>query len=216
MVTVSDDATVVESDLSSGRLACPSCGSALTRWGWARPRPIREGFRGRSRDHRPRRARCGGCGATHVLLAVALAARRADQAAVIAAAIEAKVTRGMGHRAIAAWLGRPTSTVRGWLRAFARSATAIAVVFLGWTARDAPDAAAVWPAPTGGSAARALAAVSAYAAAVSDRFSVGAVTWVRAGITATAGRLFTASWWVGRSQHEPALPGGLGGAGASR
>lgn len=216
MVTVSDEATVVETDLAAGRLACPGCGDSLVRWGWARSRPIREGSSGWARDHRPRRARCGGCGATHVLLAVALAARRADAAAVIAAAIEAKVARGMGHRVIASWLGRPVSTVRGWLRAFARSAAALTAAFLGWTARDAPDAAAVWPAPAGGSAARALAAVSAYAAGISDRFSVGAVTWVRAGITATSGRLFTASWWAERSQHELALPGGRAGAGASR
>lgn len=92
----------------------------------------------------------------------------------------------------------------------------IAAAFLGWTARDAPDAAAVWPAPAGGQAARALQAVNAYAAGITDRFAVGALTWVRAGITATAGRLFTASWWAGRPQHESALPGGHGDAGASR
>lgn len=207
MVTVSDDATVVENDLSSGRLTCPSCGSGLVRWGWARARPIRDGAPGRTRHHRPRRARCSGCGVTHVLLCVVLAARRADGAAVIGAAVEANMTRRWGHRRIAAWLGRPVSTVRGWLRAFAASASVIAAAFLGWTARDAPDAAAVWPAPAGGSAARALQAVSAYAAGVTDRFSVGVVTWVRAGITATAGRLFTASWWADQFQHESALPG---------
>lgn len=216
MVTVSDDAGVVESDLGSGRLACPDCGDRLARWGWARSRPIREGVGGRSRRHRPRRARCAGCGTTHVLLAVALAARRADQAVVIAVAVEANTVRGMGHRAIASWLGRPASTVRGWLRAFARSAKSIATAFLGWTIRDAPDAAAIWPAPAGDGAARALQAVGAYAAASGGRFGVGTVTWVRAGITATAGRLFTVSWWAGRPQHEPALPAGLGGAGVSR
>ena len=196
MVTVSDDATVVENDLSSGRLTCPDCGSGLARWGWARTRPIREGTPDRTRHHRPRRARCTGCGVTHVLLSVVLAARRADGAAVIAAAVEANTTRRWGHRRIAAWLGRPASTVRGWLRAFAASASVIAAAFLGWTARDAPDAAAVWPAPAAGQAARALQAVNAYAAGIGDRFAVGAVTWVRAGITATAGRLFTASWWA--------------------
>lgn len=216
MVTVGDDVSVVETDLTVGRLVCPGCGDRLARWGWARSRLIREHSSGGTRRHRPRRARCTGCGATHVLLAVTLAARRADAAAVIAAAVEAKVARGMGHRVIASWLGRPMSTVRGWLRAFAASAEAIVAAFLAWTARHAADAAAVWPAPAGDSAGRALQALGAYAAAVADRFGVGTVTWVRAGITATSGRLFTASWWAGRSQHEPALPGGRGGARASR
>lgn len=212
MMTVSDDAVIVERDLSAGRLACPGCGSRLVRWGWARARLIREGRVGRVQRHRPRRVRCTGCGSTHVLLAVTLAARRADDAAVIGAAIEAKVIWGWGHRKIAGWLGRPASTVRGWLRAFGASAAAIGAAFLEWTARDAPDAAAIWPSLAGDQSARALAAVNAYAAGVADRFGVGALTWVRAGITATAGRLFSVSRWVEHSQHEPALPAGKVGA----
>ena len=54
----------------------------------------------------PRRARCTGCRVTHVLLPVMLLVRRADTAAVIGAGLTAKAT-GVGHRLIAAVLGRP-------------------------------------------------------------------------------------------------------------
>ncbi|HYN71845.1 MAG TPA: hypothetical protein VES60_05030 [Nakamurella sp.] len=60
---------------------------------------------------------------THVLLAVSCLLRRADGVEVIGAALRAKAT-GSGHRGIARSLGRPDSTVRGWLRAFARNAEA--------------------------------------------------------------------------------------------
>lgn len=58
---------------------------------------------------------------THVLLAVSCLLRRADGVDVIGAALRAKAT-GSGHRAIARSLGRADSTVRGWLRGFARNA----------------------------------------------------------------------------------------------
>lgn len=218
MVTVSEDASAVEIDLSAGRLGCPECSGQLRPWGWARRRVIREGWDGQAglRPHRPRRARCAGCGITHVLLAASVAARRADAVAVIAAAIEAKVAGGLGHRRIAARLERPASTVRGWLRAFASSAEAIAEAFTSWTVRDAPDAAALWPSPSQEDGARALGVLSAYASAVAHRFDVGALTWSRAGITATGGWLFSAPWWARGGQHQLALTGGGAGAGRSR
>lgn len=115
MLTVSDLAHAVESDLAAGRLACPGCRGVLRPWGWPRQRRIRHGS-GPSRQvqaHRPRRARCIECSGTHVLLGMELASRRADAAAVIASAVEAKTATGAGHRRIAARLGRPVSTVRG-------------------------------------------------------------------------------------------------------
>ena len=45
-------------------------------------------------------------------------ARRADAGEGIGRALEAKAA-GVGHRVIAGRLGRPASTVRGWLRALA-------------------------------------------------------------------------------------------------
>jgi len=60
---------------------------------------------------------------THVLVAVSCLLRRADGVEVIGAALRAKAA-GAGHRPIAAQVARPASTVRGWLRAFARNAEA--------------------------------------------------------------------------------------------
>lgn len=65
---------------------------------------------------------------THVLLAVSCLLRRADGVEVIGAAVRAKAT-GAGHRPIAARLGRPVSTVRGWLRAFAGNAEVLRSMF---------------------------------------------------------------------------------------
>lgn len=65
---------------------------------------------------------------THVLLATSCLLRRADGVDVIGAALRAKAT-GAGHRPIAERLGRPVSTVRGWLRAFARNAEMMRSVF---------------------------------------------------------------------------------------
>ena len=157
-----------------------------------------------------------GCGATHVLLAVSLALRRADAAAVIASAVQAKIADGWGHRRIAARIGRPASTVRGWLRAFTASAERIGHAFAAVVARDAPDAAALWPAPTVGVSARALVVLAAYAAAVSARFGVGTLAWVVTGVAATHGRLFSAPWWSGQDQHELALTPARSGPPGSR
>ena len=76
----------------------------------------------------PRRARCRGCGRTHVLLRAWCLARRADAGEVIGLALDAKAC-GDGHRMIAGRLGRPASTVRGWLRAFTRRAEQVRSVF---------------------------------------------------------------------------------------
>lgn len=143
-----------------------------------------------------------------MLLAVSLAARRADTAAVIASAVKAKILNGLGHRRIATAVGRPASTVRGWLRSFTASATAVTEAFLSLVVRDAPDAARLWPAPTRDPAARALAVLAAYAAALADRLGVvgvGSLAWVRAGITATNGWLFSAPWWSQAGPHELTL-----------
>lgn len=126
MLMVGTDPVEVERLLRSGELPCPSCGGVLGRWGHARSRPAR-GPDAVVR-HRPRRARCTSCGRTHVLLPQLWLLRRADAAVVIGAALEAKAA-GAGHRPIAALLGRPVSTVRGWLRRFGVRAEAIRVGF---------------------------------------------------------------------------------------
>ena len=120
----------------------------------------------------PRRSRCTGCRATHVLLPVLLLVRRADTAAVIGAGLTAKAT-GAGHRLIAALLGRPPETVRGWLRRFAGRVEAVRAVFTRWC-RDAgagSGAARAGRVGVGGRDRRGPAA----AAAVGARFSIGEV-----------------------------------------
>src|SRR5512132_4437686 len=87
------DQAQAQGELVAGRLGCPGCGGRL----------------------RPRRACCAGCGATHVLLAAVVLPRRADRVEVVGAALLA-AAGGRGHRPIAAALGLPPDTVRGWLR----------------------------------------------------------------------------------------------------
>jgi len=120
---------VVERQLAGGELPCPLCGGALGGWGNAAERRVRV-VDGDDVRFSPRRSRCRGCGATHVLLPVWCLSRRADAGEVIGQALEAKAA-GSGHRKIAERLGRPSSTVRGWLRAFARRAEQVRQVFTG-------------------------------------------------------------------------------------
>lgn len=56
-----------------------------------------------------------------MLLPSSMLVRRADASVVIGTALVAKAG-GAGHRPIAVVLGRPVSTVRGWLRRFAARA----------------------------------------------------------------------------------------------
>lgn len=122
VVMVGADLVEVDRRLRAGELACP-CGGDLAPWGHARRRTVRG-----AGELRPRRARCGSCLVTHVLLTVACLLRRADPVDVIGAALRMKAA-GAGHRPIAARLGRPASTVRGWLRGFAGNAEAVRSVF---------------------------------------------------------------------------------------
>lgn len=165
MLTVEVDVDRVEARLRAGQLLCPGCGGILTGWGFARGRWLRA-VGGRVRV-RPRRARCGGCARTHVLLPLVALARRADAAAVIGAGLEAKAA-GRGHRWIAAVLGRPAGTVRGWLRRFSGRAELIRRAFTGLAVRLDPDSAPAGPA--GSPLADAVAAVGAAATAITGRW----------------------------------------------
>jgi hypothetical protein len=85
-----------------------------------------------------------------VLLPAWCLARRADAAGVIGFALEAKAA-GAGHRVVAGRLGRPASTVRGWLRAFTARAEQVRSVFTALAASLVTDpplpAAALRPGP---------------------------------------------------------------------
>jgi hypothetical protein len=113
VLSVLGSAAQVEARLSAGAVRCPGCGDSLSPWGWARSRVVRT--RAGARTVRPRRARCQACAGTHVLLPAGCVPLRRDSAEVIGAALLAGAL-GVGHRRIAADLGRPAGTVRGWLR----------------------------------------------------------------------------------------------------
>ncbi|MGH3821098.1 MAG: hypothetical protein ACRDRE_25830 [Pseudonocardiaceae bacterium] len=144
MVTVEADVDGVEARLRVGALVCPGCSGVLAGWGRARGRSVR-GPEG-SVWITPRRSRCVGCGVTHVLLPVLVLARRADAVVVIGLALAAKAAGG-GYRRIAAVLGRPAETVRGWLRRFGGRVEAVRAVFTWWC--RALEADPVLPGPAG-------------------------------------------------------------------
>jgi hypothetical protein len=166
MVMVGSDPVEVERALLAGELACPDCSGVLRPWGHARWRSSR-----REHDdvrHRPRRSACSGCARTHVLMAESWLPRRADAVSVIGAALLAK-TVGQGHRPIAASLGRPVSTVRGWLRRFTAHAEKIRGRFTTLLHALDPQAAPVLP--TGSGFADAVEAIGRAGAAAVVRLS---------------------------------------------
>ncbi|TVZ00186.1 hypothetical protein EAS64_25055 [Trebonia kvetii] len=190
MVTVGANPAEVERSLAGGELECPLCGGVLARWGHARPRVLRGG-QGPVRL-RPRRARCSGCGSTHVLLPAFALLRRADLAEVIGAALAARAL-GKGARPIATASGRALATVRGWLRRFGARAEAVRVFFTGLLVETGVDP--VPPAQGPSPFADAVAAVAGAASAVSSRWpGIGRVSPWRAASAASGGRLLSPGW----------------------
>jgi Homeodomain-like domain len=141
---------------------------------------------------------------THVLLPVTALLRRADAAAVIISALAAKAQRGFGFRRIAAELGRPAETVRGWLRRFAERAEAVRWVFTIWLAAVDPDP--VMPDPAGGLVADAVTVIAAVAVAVRARFGLLRVSLAETAVAVSGGRLLAPGWPGGAMQHESTLP----------
>src|ERR1700739_1861542 len=126
MVTVEADVVRVEFRLAAGGIGCPTCrDGVLGGWGYGRARQVE----GLSDPLRPRRARCRVCMVTHVLLPVTVLLRRAYAAERIWAVLTAR-SEGSGHRRIAAGLGGPAGTVRGWLRRAAQRLEQMRVWFV--------------------------------------------------------------------------------------
>jgi len=191
VLTVNGDRAVVERQLAGGELACPSCGGVLGGWGEAPERRVRVLDGGDVRLV-PRRSRCRRCGGTHVLLPAQFLLRRADAGEVIGTALEAAAA-GAGHRRIAGLLGRPASTVRGWLRRFAGRAERARAFFTMLLARTAPDP--VMPAGAPGLVAAAVSAIAGAAAAVAARWpGIGEVPVWAAASAASGGRLLAPGW----------------------
>jgi hypothetical protein len=105
---------------------------------------------------------------THVLLPVSCLLRRADEVAVIWAALAGKAA-GRGYRPIAAGLGRPAPTVRDWLARFASRAGTVRELFTAWLCALDADPPPLPPAGPG--VADAVAAVTAAAAAAAARWA---------------------------------------------
>lgn len=166
VLTVGNDAADVERRLSSALLSCPECGRRLAPWGYGQARTLRgEGvIRWRLR---PRRARCSGCGRTHVLLPADWLVRRADAVVVIGVAL-GRAAAGWGHRRIAELVDRPAATVRGWLRRFAARAGPVRSAFTALLCELHPDPRV--PEPAGSELADAVAAIVAAAQAVAARW----------------------------------------------
>jgi hypothetical protein len=165
VLMVSGDLDRVEARLVGGELACPGCRGALAPWGHARWRTLRD-IDGEVR-FRPRRSQCRSCGSTQVLLPDRCLLRRCDSAEVIGAAL-VEHAGGAGHRSIAQRLGRPPSTVRGWLRRFRRRAVELAAFFVQWLLVLAP--ASDPPAPMGSPVAEVIEAVGLATKAGRERF----------------------------------------------
>ena len=146
MLIVSAEMALVEAELLGGGLVCPSCRESLGPWGHARERVLR--CRAGDRRLRPRRARCRGCRGTHVLLPEIALLRRQDEVLVIGAAIVASLA-GWGYRRIAARLGVPADTVRGWLRRFGERAELLRMWFTRCAVVLDPELGPVMPAESG-------------------------------------------------------------------
>ena len=204
MVTVEADPVLVEARLTGGEIRCPVCPGVLGAWGWARARSVvGVGVL------RPRRARCGSCRVTHVLLPVTVLARRGYAAVVVWAALVARAG-GSGFRRVAEAVGVPDTTVRGWLRRMG----ARLVPVRAWFTRAAVAVGVDVAVPGGlGCAWRDfLAAVGAAVAAVRWRFGdiglLGAVTAEQVAVAVSGGALLAPGWPGGLVQHEFTLPGG--------
>jgi transposase-like protein len=164
VLIVENDPARVEADLGAGAIACPACGGVLARWSFGRRRLVRDETG--VVELRPRRGRCRSCGKTQVLLADVVLGRRVDAVVVIGRALGA-AANGAGHRKVAEVVGRPTSTVRGWLRRFRAVAGRVAAHFTRWAHVLDPNLGPIDPA--GSALADAVEAIGVAARAASLR-----------------------------------------------
>jgi hypothetical protein len=201
VLMVETDPARVERALAAGELACPGCAGVLGPWGWARGRWLR-GRGGGQQRLRPRRGRCRACRATHVLLPVVGLLRRMDVAEVIGAALLARAGK-RSLRQIAAWLGVPLSTVRGWLGRFVQRAELIWGHFARLAAWLDPGMAV--PEPRGSPLVDAVAAIGVAAAAATRRLGAHAGPFEFAA-GATGGRLLAPALQPGSSNTSAPFP----------
>ena len=199
MLTVGNSAAVVEELLGNGLLPCPGCGGRLGGWGHAARRPVFTAGRVPVAV-RPRRARCGSCGVTHVLLPAWLLSRRCDGTLVIGDML-ARAARGQGFRSIATVSGVPEGTVRDRLRRFRGSAGRVREFFTRLAGVLAADP--VPPDPAGSPLGDAVVAVAAAGAAAAGRWpGVLAVSGWELAAVLTAGSLLSPSVRFARARGD--------------
>ncbi|MYV97297.1 helix-turn-helix domain-containing protein [Streptomyces sp. SID3343] len=183
------DAVAARLALGRRMLRCPDCGGALRPWGRARARTVRD-LGGELLTVRPDRARCTACPATHVVLDARLLSGRAYTVRFVGQALMG-AARGRGHRPLAAELGAPESTVRGWLRRARQSAHELWTI--GVRAVVALDPSALPTLDRVNPLAHAVEALIAAALAVSRRLGAGdRGLWPRIAVL-TRGRLLARS-----------------------
>jgi len=132
-------------------------GGRRARWGFGVERDL-VGPGGVIGRVRPRRALCAGCGVSRVLLPDSMLRRRQYGVEVIWAGLLA-AARGRPWNQVAAELGVPYTTVREWLRRFARRADRVHAWLCGLLPRLVDDP--VWPAGTASAAGDVLAVLGA-------------------------------------------------------
>ena len=136
-----------------------------------------------------------------MLLPASVLLRRADAVTVIGAALLAKAG-GAGHRRVAVELGRPVSTVRGWVRRLASVAERVLAVLAGVAAELGVEF--VPPAPTSEPVAAVVELVGALARAVARRLGGSCAPWRLAAVVC-GGRLL--------APYGPDLAPGVGAGG---
>jgi hypothetical protein len=171
VLIVADDTDRTERELAAGELTCPDCRGQLRPWGHARPRWLRT--RDGRRHLRVRRSRCRDCGRTHVLVPGVMLPRRADAVEVVGEALAASAA-GEGYRPIAARLGRPAATVRGWVRRFSARAQMTLQHAMRCLIRFDRGVVRIEPDPAATPTQAALVVLGAAAAAVERRFAASA------------------------------------------
>jgi hypothetical protein len=113
-------------DVVVPRPACPGCATPMSFWS-GYERSLRCG--GRCLRLWVRRARCGPCRASHVLLPSFCLVGRLDVGEVIGEVVAGVVGDGGGVRPVATRVEVPHTTARDWVRRFARRAGVVAAGF---------------------------------------------------------------------------------------
>jgi len=209
VLTVSADRVLVESRLVAGGFCCPvaGCGGVLRGHGWGRRRQVCMGTGSRLSDRvwvRPRRARCGSCKVSQVLLDERCLSRRMDGLEVIGVAVLARAG-GESLNRVACLVGRPLSTVRGWLASAVVACVGAPVLFGVVGERFGVDPGGVRPVAAHGATGFVQWCCWLVAGLGGDP-----VRWLVGAAMVCGGRVLQASWWQHKQYlflHGFALPG---------